>query len=175
MIDLDGFKSINDSFGHHAGDLALLEVKNRLLTACRKSDVVIRWGGDEFIIIGHARTMEGAEQFTEKIRQSVGNASYDLGNSDIGFLSASIGIAPIPFVPGKMEFATWEQVCSIADMAAYIAKDSGRNGWVSISGTRLLGQDELVDLKDHLPERINERKLRVTSSDVLAKATLNIG
>ena len=175
MIDLDGFKSINDNFGHQAGDRALLEVKDRLLTACRKSDVVIRWGGDEFIIIGHARTMEGAEQFTEKIRQSIGSASYDLGNSNIGFLSASIGIAPMPFVPGKMEFATWEQVCSIADIASYIAKDSGRNGWVSIAGTRLLGQDELVNLKDHLPERINERKLRVTSSDVHTKTTLHQG
>jgi len=175
MIDLDGFKSINDTFGHQAGDLALLEVKDRLLTACRKSDVVVRWGGDEFLIIGHARTIEGAEQFTEKIRQSIGGASYDLGLGDTGNLSGSIGIAPIPFVPGKLEFATWEQVCSIADMAAYVAKDSGRNGWVSVSGTRLLGKADLTDLKDNLPERINERKLRVKSSKVLSEETLHPG
>tara|TARA_R110002073_G_scaffold4833_10_gene30827 strand:+ start:2264 stop:5659 length:3396 start_codon:yes stop_codon:yes gene_type:complete len=168
MIDLDGFKAINDNFGHQAGDLALLEVKDRLLAACRKSDVVVRWGGDEFLIIGHARTMEGAEQFTEKIRLSLCSLSYDLGNRDVGHLSGSIGIAPIPFVEGKMEFASWEQICSIADMAAYVAKDTGKNGWVSLSGTSLLGKDELVDLKEHLSERINERKLRVKSSAVLS-------
>ncbi|MFT4799067.1 MAG: diguanylate cyclase (GGDEF)-like protein [Candidatus Azotimanducaceae bacterium] len=175
MIDLDGFKSINDNFGHQAGDRALLEVKDRLLTACRKSDVVVRWGGDEFLIIGHARTMEGAEQFTEKIRQSIGGASYDLGHGDIGKLSGSIGIAAIPFVPGKIEFATWEQVCSIADMAAYVAKDSGRDGWVSVSGTRLLAKAELAELKYNLTERINEGKLRVNSSDVLPDTTFHQG
>lgn len=175
MIDLDGFKAINDNFGHQAGDKALLEVKDRLLAACRKSDVVIRWGGDEFLIVGHARTMEGAEQFTEKIRQSLCASSYDLGNGDTGHLSGSLGIAPIPFVEGKLDFATWEQICSIADMAAYVAKDTGKNGWVSLSGTPLLSKDELVDLKDCLPERIKERKLRVKSSVVSSELAIRRG
>ena len=167
MIDLDGFKTINDSYGHQAGDLALLEVKERLLAACRKSDVVVRWGGDEFLIIGHARSMQGAEQFTEKIRTSLSHRPYELGHGDTGQLSGSIGIAPIPFVEGKLNFATWEQICSVADMAAYLAKDTGKNGWVSISGTPLLAQEDLIDLKDHLAELVNQRKLKVKSSQVL--------
>jgi diguanylate cyclase (GGDEF)-like protein len=167
MIDLDGFKVINDSFGHQAGDQALLEVKDRLLVACRKSDVVVRWGGDEFLIIGHARSIEGAEQFAEKIRLSICEAPYDLGHGDQGRLSGSIGIAPLPFVEGKIDFATWGQICSIADVAAYLAKDTGGNGWVSISGTPLLAQNDLPGLKEFLADRVNERKLRVKSSVVL--------
>ncbi|MBD3646224.1 MAG: GGDEF domain-containing protein, partial [Pseudomonadales bacterium] len=164
MIDLDGFQAINDTYGHHAGDRVLLEVKDRWLANCRMSDVVIRWGGDEFLIIGHARTMDGAEQFTEKIRGSLAAPDYDIGGGHHGQLSGSIGISSIPFVPGNLDFAGWEQVCNVADLASYIAKDSGRNSWVSITGTALMAEEEIVDIKDRLPKLIKERKLRVTHS-----------
>ncbi len=164
MIDLDGFKAINDSFGHHAGDRALLDVKERLLASCRQSDVVIRWGGDEFLIIGTTRTMEGAEQFAEKVRLNLCTKPYEVAENKQGRLSGSIGISAIPFANNKINFASWETVCNIADMAAYIAKDSGRNAWVSITGTSLISQAEMADIEDNLAELTQARKLRVISS-----------
>lgn len=164
MIDLDGFKSINDAFGHHAGDRALLEVKERLLASCRQSDVVIRWGGDEFLIIGTTRTMEGAEQFADKVRQTLAAPGYDVGDGNTGRLSGSIGVSAIPFTGNKIGFASWEQVCSVADMGAYIAKGSGRNAWVSITGTPLITQVDFAGIKENLANLVKERKLRIVSS-----------
>ena len=164
MVDLDGFKAINDNYGHQAGDLALLGVKDRLLAACRKSDVVVRWGGDEFLIIGHGTNINGIEQFTEKIRLCLSAEPYDVGHGNQGELSGSVGVAPIPFVDGDVDFASWEQICRVADMAAYLAKDSGRNSWVSVAGASGFRQDDLVDLRENLASLLEQRKLRLRSS-----------
>lgn len=167
MIDLDGFKSINDQFGHQAGDKALLGVKDRLLAASRKSDVVVRWGGDEFLIIGHANHHSGIEQFAEKIRVGLSLTDYDVGDDNRGILSGSIGVAPIPFVEGKVDFADWEQICRIADAGAYLAKDSGRNAWVSIVGGASCKPEDLADLRENLGDLLEQRKLRLRSSRTL--------
>ncbi len=164
MIDLDGFKLINDTFGHLAGDTALIEVKDRLIASCRKSDSIVRWGGDEFLIIGQARTYEGAEIMAGKVRASLADPQYDLGDGRFGKLSASIGISPIPFVEGKLDFATWEQVSNIADLGTYLAKSNGRDAWVSIAGTDQLTADEMKNAKDRLADLVDLGKLRVESS-----------
>lgn len=164
MVDLDGFKTINDKYGHQAGDMALLEVKDRLLSACRQSDVVVRWGGDEFLIIGHGTSMGGIEQFTEKIRLCLSSQTYDVGESDFGELSGSIGVAPIPFRDGEVDFADWEQICRVSDMAAYLAKDSGRNAWVSVMGMESFQHEDLVDIREHLSKLIEGNKVRLRSS-----------
>lgn len=164
MIDLDGFKAVNDTHGHHAGDRTLLEVKDRLLAGCRKSDAVVRWGGDEFLIIGHARNYEGAEQFAEKIRESVASPAYDVGDGNVSRLSASIGMSYLPFVEGDIDFAGWELVCNVADIGAYLAKGAGRNGWISIMGTKALRQDELGLIQSRLIEFVKDKKLIVSSS-----------
>ncbi len=169
MIDLDGFKAVNDQFGHQAGDMALLGVKERLLAVCRKSDVVVRWGGDEFLIIGHAATLTGMEQFTEKIRLCLGATPYEVGHGNEGRLSASIGVAPIPFVENELNFASWEQICRVADAAAYLAKDSGKDAWVSISGTQACRLENLSDLRENLGELVEQRKLRLRSSKPLTQ------
>lgn len=168
MVDLDGFKTINDRFGHQAGDLALLGVKDRLLATCRKSDVVVRWGGDEFLIIGHANTLAGIEQFVEKIRVCLKATPYDVGDGNFGELSGSIGVAPMPFIEGKLNFASWEQICRVSDMAAYLAKDSGRDGWVSIVGAEGFTSDDLVDLRENLSGLLEQKKLRLRSSRSLS-------
>ncbi len=163
MIDLDGFKFINDTFGHNAGDQALIEVKDRLITSCRKSDSIVRWGGDEFLIIGRAHNFEGVETLAEKIRQSLGSPEYNLGQGQSGKLTGSIGVAPLPFVEGKIDFSSWEQVSIVADLAAYIAKRNGRNAWVSLAGTEQMTAEDLLRVKDELGEQVKSDKVRVNS------------
>ena len=167
MIDLDGFKAINDQYGHQAGDLALLGVKDRLIAVSRKSDVVVRWGGDEFLIIGHSKNLTGVERFMEKVRVSLSAMPYDVGDDNEGFLSGSIGVAPIPFVEDKIDFADWEQICRVADTAAYFAKDSGRDAWVSVTGTSGFQLEDLVDIRESLPDLMEAGKVRLKSSKSL--------
>jgi diguanylate cyclase (GGDEF)-like protein len=164
MIDLDGFKYINDQFGHQAGDQALLGVKDRLLGICRKSDVVIRWGGDEFLVVGHAANLYGIEQFAEKIRLRLSSTPYDVGGGNEGLLSGSIGVAPLPFVEANLDFVPWEQISRVADAAAYLAKDSGRDAWVCVSGNARCRAEDLINLRENLDGLLEAGKLRLKSS-----------
>ena len=67
MVDLDGFKQLNDTHGHRAGDEALRQVTALLREACRRSDVIIRWGGDEFLVLGRQSDRRGCDVLAERI------------------------------------------------------------------------------------------------------------
>ena len=71
MFDLDGFKDLNDTYGHAAGDRVLIQVRKMLLDVCRQSDTIIRWGGDEFLLVGRNADPRTAEALAERIRASM--------------------------------------------------------------------------------------------------------
>ncbi len=132
IFDLDGFKEVNDTYGHAAGDRVLLQVTDLLEATCRESDTIVRWGGDEFLIIARRTRRESAEDLAERLRTSVAAHEFELGLGKTAHLSCSIGFAFYPFLrrfPGAL---SWEQVNAIADRALYIAKKSHRNAWVGI-------------------------------------------
>jgi diguanylate cyclase (GGDEF)-like protein len=143
MIDLDGFKLINDTHGHHAGDQALVQVRDVLRACCRTSDTVIRWGGDEFMVVGQNTDPRAAEALAERIRVRLADHRYQLGGGHVGRLSGSIGFAMYPFRPMKAGSPSWEQVTALADHAAYAAKQNGRNAWVGVYSTRKSVKTEL--------------------------------
>ena len=172
MIDLDGFKSINDRFGHLAGDAALLQVKDVLLECCRKSDTVIRWGGDEFLVVSRNTSNRAAEKLAERIRVGLAEHQYQLGNGNIGTLSGSIGFAVYPFSPLNPDLMHWEDVAKIADQAAYIAKQNGRNAWVGIYGTRETGAEDVARIESDLEGLLNQCKVGVRTS-IYGKLTLH--
>ena len=119
LIDLDGFKNINDSLGHPVGDECLKEVANRLLALCRETEVVARIGGDEFAIL--LGSQFGQDAITDLAQQIVGSVSKPLeffGQSPK--LGASVGIALI-------DDCTPSDVVKNADTALYAAKAAGRN------------------------------------------------
>ena len=165
MIDLDGFKYINDTFGHQAGDSVLVQVKTRLERCCRESDVIVRWGGDEFMIIGHASSFAGVKVLCERIRAALADDAYDVGVPDQeGRISGSIGVSPFPIGQSRMASVRWEQVAAIADKAAYIAKANGRNAWVSMEGSDTLEVDDFAAASHDLDGLIADGKLVVDSS-----------
>ena len=164
MIDLDGFKPINDTFGHNAGDQALLEVKDRLVNCCRTSDVVVRWGGDEFLIVGRTASFDGAKVVAEKVRRTLADVPYDIAPGQSGRLSASIGIASIPFVDGIESFGSWEQIVAVVGHGAYLSKSNGRNAWVSLRGTELMTERDMAGMKAKMRELVDSGKLTVDSS-----------
>ncbi len=122
FIDLDGFKRINDDFGHEAGDALLAEVAGRLTGCVREADGVIRFGGDEFVIVLEdlASPADGPN-VAEKILRALSQEIL-LGEQRVG-IGASIGIAFY-----RRDGTTVDALLNAADAAMYLAKNSGRNG-----------------------------------------------
>ena len=75
MVDLDQLKEVNDRFGHHAGDSVLKEVTNRIAAVIRSSDILVRWGGDEFLIVSRFADRRDAEVFALRILVAIGASS----------------------------------------------------------------------------------------------------
>jgi len=121
LLDLDGFKEINDNFGHDAGDQLLKEAAQRARLALRDSDFVARLGGDEFlIVIPQVSDQDNAEHIASKLIDAIG-APYTLGKHD-ACVTASIGISLFP-----RHARDREALMKCADIALYEAKGAGRN------------------------------------------------
>lgn len=121
MMDIDHFKNINDSFGHPAGDAALIEVARRLTAALRRVDQVGRYGGEEFLILVRDSTAEAVKNTAERLRQAITASPFCLGNT-IKTITASFGVATSNSIDDRAE-----AVIAAADRALYGAKSGGRN------------------------------------------------
>jgi predicted signal transduction protein with EAL and GGDEF domain len=144
--------------------MALIQMRELLENACRKSDMILRWGGDEFLVVGRYADREMAKSLAERIRKAIEEHPFDLGFDRPVFLSASIGFAFYPFIPSAPTRITWEQVVTIADRALYGAKATGRNAWVGIFSTPGTPLDA-VHLINHMPGLLAmERRIDVQSS-----------
>jgi len=120
LLDLDRFKAINDTLGHHAGDLLLKQIANRLKALTRSTDIVARLGGDEFVIVQtHLSTSSSAGILAEKLVNEVGRGLV-LEGQEV-HTGTSIGIALFP-----EDAETPEQLFKLADVALYEAKTNGR-------------------------------------------------
>ncbi|HEY8706788.1 MAG TPA: GGDEF domain-containing protein, partial [Burkholderiaceae bacterium] len=131
LVDLDHFKRVNDVHGHAAGDQVLVEVARRLNDAVRGDDLVVRWGGEEFLILAPRATAEQAQQIAARVLGVVGNTPIDVGTQRLR-VTASIGHARFPLPPHGAE-VPWEQAINLADMALYTAKNQGRNRAIGIT------------------------------------------
>ncbi|MCJ8268014.1 MAG: diguanylate cyclase [Psychrosphaera sp.] len=133
IIDLDHFKAVNDSYGHAAGDDVLRAIKSLLETVFRSSDYLIRWGGEEFLVVARSANIADAPQMSERLREIVANHEFTIGNDLTLKMTCSIGYASYPFMNQAPDAVTWEQIINIADNALYAAKKSGRNAWIGIT------------------------------------------
>ncbi len=121
MIDIDHFKHINDTYGHHVGDVAIIHLASILKNTARTSDYCIRWGGEEFLILIPHTSIEEVRQFAQRLRSEVEKLSVCVGDKKITFpLTVSIGVA----VDLK---ETPDELIQKADALLYEAKHSGRN------------------------------------------------
>lgn len=164
MIDLDGFKKINDTYGHAAGDAALIQVKEVLKSCTRDSDTIIRWGGDEFLIVGHSEGLEGVQLLAERIRNGISSHNYVVGEGQIGYLGGSIGVAQYPFNASEPRRFTWEQVVALADQAAYISKANGGDSWVTLTGSLDVDQADVIMMRDNATKAVASGKVVVGTS-----------
>jgi diguanylate cyclase (GGDEF)-like protein len=122
MLDIDHFKNLNDGFGHAAGDAVLREWSNLLKARFRGSDIVCRFGGEEFVIILPDISVEIAHQRMEQLRQDVRRMTVREDGQTINGITISIGIAYFP-AHGR----THQTLLHAADRALYQAKEAGRD------------------------------------------------
>ena len=123
MIDVDNFKQVNDNYGHKIGDLVLIELANILLNQSRKSDIVCRFGGEEFIILLPQTNLEGADFMAEKIRKYIEKSTLTLDNSKQLKFTISLGVSQVNILVDK----NIEDCIKRSDDALYEAKDLGKN------------------------------------------------
>jgi diguanylate cyclase (GGDEF)-like protein len=174
VIDLDRLKPINDQYGHEAGDNVLMQIADLLRHISRASDLVVRWGGDEFVVVCRDADMGAAELLAERIRSSVAKQLYRVSPGTVARTSCSIGFATYPFVAEAPEQTTWEQALALADAALYQAKRT-RNNWVGYQGTaRAARLPNLVQLVETDAEQLaQDGFLIVRHRDVASDDTVD--
>ncbi|MCP3055039.1 putative bifunctional diguanylate cyclase/phosphodiesterase [Aurantimonas marianensis] len=144
MLDLDKFKKINDTFGHRAGDVVLIEVGRRLREACIGDDIPVRLGGDEFLVVHFPRPGESAEDFAKTLIESIGQ-TIDFENVPLT-PGLSIGVARV----GE-DGRTWSDAMRSADIALYRAKSRYANAFE-------IYRPEMRRAKDAEAELVGEMK-----------------
>lgn len=162
LIDLDHFKQVNDRHGHEAGDRVLAQMRPLMEKAAREEDLLIRWGGEEFLIVGRQTDAEGAAAMAERLCHLVAEHPFDIGNKTLN-LTCSIGFAGYPFLANDLT-QSWEQSVRFADAGLYAAKNAGRNRWVGLSAGPALRADFLPRLAaalDDDPQALAEKGLIV--------------
>jgi diguanylate cyclase (GGDEF)-like protein/PAS domain S-box-containing protein len=155
FIDLDHFKEVNDTLGHDAGDLLLVEAARRINTCVRDSDTVARIGGDEFtVILAQLDDTGRVEQVAQKIIDAVA-APFQLGDESV-YISASLGITLYPDDGFEAE-----DLLKNADQAMYVAKSRGRNGFSYFTSQMQEQAQHRQSLIKDLREALSAKQLRV--------------
>jgi diguanylate cyclase (GGDEF)-like protein len=134
VVDLDFLKPINDQYGHEGGDAVLIQFAEILRRVFRSEDRIVRWGGDEFVVMCMHADLALASVLAERVRASVAKQIFRVGNRVVARTSCSIGFATVPFIATHPHLVGWEQSLSFADAALYEAKRQ-RNTWLGWSGT----------------------------------------
>lgn len=153
MVDIDHFKAVNDQHGHSAGDRVIQEFARILESAIRDSDSVIRWGGEEFLILARNVSRRESTILLERIRSAVALHRFDTGKGLSLRLACSQGFAFLPFVPEDADLFEWERVVDLADHCLLAAKRAGRDAWVGFYPTV---DGDAAALRSRLPIEIGE-------------------
>jgi diguanylate cyclase (GGDEF)-like protein len=171
MIDLDHFKSINDTCGHQAGDQVLVQLRQVLESICRASDLVIRWGGDEILVVGRDSSPDEAESLAQRIGDAVREHVFTIDQGRVVRITCSIGYACLPFLRRSPRTFSWEEVLALADAALYAVKKSGRDGWAGVVGNERT-PGELLQLLRHHPQRVVAEGLVTIRTSLAREAEL---
>ncbi|MEL7311154.1 MAG: two-component regulator propeller domain-containing protein [Pseudomonadota bacterium] len=163
MIDLDHFKPVNDSHGHQAGDRLLVGVAESLTQLCRAGDTVIRWGGDEFMLVARLAKADEADELAERVRSAVASSVFPVGRGQLARITSSIGYAPFPLYAHEPTLVDWEQTLKVADLLMYRSK-ARRNSWCGGVGLEAPDNAEtlLRVLESSVDDAADDGLLRVT-------------
>ena len=126
LLDVDFFKHVNDHYGHAAGDAVLIDIARRLKALTRSEDLVLRWGGEEFLILLRRVDITAATVFTQRVLDDIGNNPVLVADLPI-HVTVSAGFLTFPFAELDEAVMGWNKALQLADMALYLSKVHGRN------------------------------------------------
>lgn len=162
MVDIDHFKHVNDQHGHGVGDVVICEVARRLSHAVRAGDLVVRWGGEEFLVFAADVSPEQLAVLAERILQVVSSEPVATGDGALR-VTVSVGFAHFPLPPARLALH-WEQAVNWADMALYSAKSRGRNRAMGIATVQACDRSDLSQIEANFEaacssERVHLRQI----------------
>ena len=169
MMDLDLFKQVNDTYGHAAGDAVLKQTGEALILAMRKSDNVVRWGGEEFVAVAWVEGPDHVRIVAEKLRSAIERTEFVLPDGRTIRNTVSVGYSTIPFRSNQPCMLTWEQVLALADAALYMAKAQGRNRCVGVTfgeATWTAVNETCVDVVQDLQAASDRQLIRLEKSHI---------
>ncbi len=136
MLDIDHFKQTNDAYGHGAGDALLQQMRARLQASFRDGDYLIRWGGEEFLIVARGTDRARAGELAERARLAVALQPFELPDGSRLSKTCSIGYACFPLSIEQPQALNWQALIEMADTALYHVKRHGRNGWCGVQSVQ---------------------------------------
>ena len=147
LVDIDHFKSVNDTHGHKAGDRVLQQFAHVLGGLVRSGDYVVRWGGEEFLLVFRPMPTRNLHVIGERVRSAVATHEFDIGSGKPLRLTCSAGLSEYPMFRDHRVQLGWETMVELADQALYYVKSHGRDGWAAFRPT---GTTDLLTLLQDL-------------------------
>ncbi len=165
LLDVDHFKHINDTYGHAAGDAVLTAMAASLREILRETDMIVRWGGEEFLAFLPSIPHSGLDEVAQRILSGISQVTIAHGGQNLT-VNVSIGFAPFPLTCGG-EMLPWERAVNIVDMALYLAKAHGRNRAYGVQGFADSSQVCIEEIEQNLERawRAGQVKLSVVQGD----------
>ncbi len=137
LIDMDNFKEVNDLYGHCAGDSVLVETARRLESVMRDSDVLVRWGGEEFLIVCRFTDRREADALALRVRQVIRAEPFRVSASLAIRRTCSIGWAAFPWLEDNVDAMGYEDVLNLADRALCQAKQAGKDQAIGMTPSQV--------------------------------------
>jgi len=159
LIDLDHFKRINDRYGHNVGDVVLREVAELMIELKQPKDLVLRWGGEEFLIILPDRDIKQGMAFGEQLRRKVRQHHFDDPSLQDIQVTCSVGCSSWPVLDG-MNKHDLSAAIELADLAMYRVKSEGRDGCIGMVTGPAATPESLVELGSRIEALITSGVLR---------------
>jgi diguanylate cyclase (GGDEF)-like protein len=161
IIDIDHFKSINDSFGHNGGDQVLIEVAKRMQNTLREGDKVLRWGGEEFLLlINSVSTQTELGHLAQRVLNNIAQSPTVYESHEI-FCSVSIGYISLPFAGYDIAEFGYEEAIQWADAALYMSKEHGRNKAYGVTDIIKPERNNVKQLVKNFQQSYEEEKINV--------------
>lgn len=166
LLDVDHFKDVNDSHGHEVGDALIRGYAERLSQTLRGEDAVIRWGGEEFLVVCREVSPESLLALCQRVAGKLKESPFRLpGGREVGCTS-TVGFATFPFVPADPDLFSHETVINLADHAMYVGKRSGGDLVVGLApGEHPIDAEVREWVKRDLRRGVEEGYLRLLVSE----------
>lgn len=159
LVDVDHFKHVNDSYGHNAGDAVLVEIAKRLQDSTRQYDRVLRWGGEEFLIVAQGDN-QAMQHLCQRVLNNISHAPITFENTEIN-CTISVGFICLPFANLSTDQFDHEQAIQLADMALYMSKMNGRNRGYGVLNTTATEPEAIDDIVKDLSKAVEQGRVTV--------------